>query len=427
MRIKLKRKLEQGGFSLVEVLIGVFLFVVVSLAVYRGFATVLMVVKNSATRTTAMLLANEQVEVVRNLAYKDVGDIQGIPAGVIPRFQTITRNGMVFNLTTSIRNVDDPFDGLATGTSLRDTAPADYKKISLQLGCVNCQNYSTTTVVTTIAPKNLEGTSTNGSLFVKAFDSVGQPVPQASVHIGNGSSINIDETTDNNGVFQLVGTPSGSLAYQVTVSKGGYSTARTYASHDPAVYNPLDPNLTVSSGQVTQKSLAIDRLGELHIRAVDNACNAVGNFAFRARGDKYIGTTSTSSKVYKYNQSLQTDAAGLKNLTSMEWDNYSFWGVDATRELAGVMPAMPSSLTAGAIQDITFVVASKIANSLLVAVKDRVTGLPVDGATINYKNTNLTTNRGSFSQTDWSGGAGQVIYTNQARFMDTDGNIDFSS
>jgi Tfp pilus assembly protein PilV len=415
------------GFSLLEVLIGVFLFALVSIAIYRGFVTVLMVVKDSEAKTTAMLLANEQIEIIRNLAYKDVGNVKGIPAGLIPRFQTVTRNGMIFNLTTSVRNIDDPFDGQLGSSTKNDTAPADYKQVEIQIGCSNCQNYSTTTIVTTVAPKNLESSSNNGSLFIKVFDSVGQAVPQANVHIDNGSTISIDETTDNDGIFQLVDTPPGNLIYHVTVSKNGYSTASTYPLYGSVVYNPLDPNLTVVSGQVTQKSLAIDRVGEMHFRTIDSSCNPVSDFSFHLRGDKYIGLTSSGSKVYKYDQSLKTDSYGLKNINNLEWDNYSLWGEDATRELAGIMPIAPISLAAGAVQDVSLIVTNKSTNSMLVAVKDKVSGLPVDGAIVNYQNISLTTNRGSFNQTDWSGGAGQSIYTNQTRFFDTDTNIDFST
>ena len=53
-----------------------------------------------------------------------------IELGVLEHTKNITRNGVVFNLVTTVRNIDDPYDGVVGG-SPNDTAPADYKLVEI--------------------------------------------------------------------------------------------------------------------------------------------------------------------------------------------------------------------------------------------------------------------------------------------------------
>ena len=78
------------------------------------------------------------------LPYASVGTVGGIPSGVIPQAQTAPPADMFFTLTTTVRNIDDPFDGTATGNPPPvDTAPADYKLVSIDATCPLCDNAST--------------------------------------------------------------------------------------------------------------------------------------------------------------------------------------------------------------------------------------------------------------------------------------------
>ena len=70
-----------------------------------------------------------------------------------------------FTLTTTVRNIDDPFDGTATGNPPPvDTAPADYKLVDIGATCPLCDNAFDETITTTVAPKNLESATADGSL-----------------------------------------------------------------------------------------------------------------------------------------------------------------------------------------------------------------------------------------------------------------------
>ena len=127
---------------------------------------------------TALLA--EKLELVRNLPYEDVGVTGGIPSGVLPYSTTTIRNGQTFTLITTVRNIDDPFDG-TLGGSPNDTAPADYKLVEISAICQNCSQQTPVILSTIVAPKQLEGASQNGALFIQVFDSNGYPVVGADL------------------------------------------------------------------------------------------------------------------------------------------------------------------------------------------------------------------------------------------------------
>ncbi len=427
--LKPKHRLKrQGGFTLVEVLIGAILFSVIAISGYNAFRGVLTVVSTSRINIVAMDLANERFEVIRNMPYSKVGIPGGIPNGVVNHVETFVRNGIPFVATTTIRNVDDPFDG-TLGGSPNDTSPADYRLVEIEIDCPSCASFNPIFVNTHVAPKNLETSSTNGALFVRVFDANGQPVSDADVHIVNSqatSTITIDDTTNTNGMLQIVDAPPGVNVYQITVSKSGYTTDRTYTPGAVGNPNPTKPHATVVVQQVTQISFVIDRVSSLRVVSQTKFCTAVPSVDFTLSGTKLIGTPN----VLKYSQNLVTDGSGLKNISNMEWDTYSVTLTDPAYDLVGMNPVYPLSIVPNNAAEVKFVVAPRDRSTLLVVVKDASAQLPISDATVElseggYDET-LITDRGFFRQTDWSGGGGQSTSTDATKYFDAS-NITSSS
>ncbi|MEK7552735.1 MAG: carboxypeptidase regulatory-like domain-containing protein, partial [Patescibacteria group bacterium] len=252
MRHKLFR--SSSGFTLVETMVGVFIFTLLAAGIYRGYLNILELARVARVKGLAVLVGNQQLEIIRNLPYESVGIVNGLPSGLVPRDQTVLAADVSFQITTTIRNVDDPFDGTIGGAP-NDLSPADQKLVEVLVACNSCRNLEPLAVTTTIAPQNLETASGNGALFIKVFDANGLPVTQADVRVENTQAnpvIIIDETTNNDGELQLVDVPPGNFAYAVTVSKSGYSSASTYPTDPEVNPNPLPPPATVAVGQVTQ-------------------------------------------------------------------------------------------------------------------------------------------------------------------------------
>jgi prepilin-type N-terminal cleavage/methylation domain-containing protein len=420
---------HNAGYTLPEVIVAVFIFAMISLGIYEGYATALNAVTFSRLKTEGTLIANEQVEFVRSLPYDDVGIVSGLPSGVIPFSREFFRGNATFTVESTVRNVDDPFDGVIGGTP-NDLSPADYKLVEFVVSCSACQNFPPLTFTTTAAPKNLENTAGNGALFVRVFDANGIPIQGANVLIENNSlstPITINEVTDVNGLLQLVDAPPGFETYEITASKSGFSEDRTYLAGDVGNPNPIKRHATVASGTVTQVSFAIDELSNLSFQTKTNICTSVSNINFDMQSSKLIGT---SPDVYKYSQSHVTNGSGVLSLSNIEWDTYTTTLTDAEFFLSGSIPFLPLSVNPAEDKEVLFVVKTKNPKGFLVSVKDGGTGLPLSDASVSLTSTStsfseeLITSKGYFIQTDWSGGDGQADFIDETRFFTSDGNVD---
>jgi prepilin-type N-terminal cleavage/methylation domain-containing protein len=182
---KYSKRNNKLGFTLIETLISIAIIVIVFGGIYSGFVGIQKILTFIRVKGIMTNLANEQFEVVRNLPYQNIGTVSGIPAGIIPQVQTVNRDGKDFSVETTIRSVDEPFDGIFNGTP-KDLSPADMKIIELNISCVSCnKSVSPISFTTKVSPKNLETASTNGALVVRVFDSSGLPVSGANVNIIN--------------------------------------------------------------------------------------------------------------------------------------------------------------------------------------------------------------------------------------------------
>ncbi len=400
-------KNNSRAFTLIETLVGIAVFVVISTAVYQAYVSLFSLISLNQYKIVALNLVNEQFEIVRNLSYANVGIPGSIPNGIVPQIQNITRSGVNFIVTTTIRNVDNPFDGTIGGTP-NDLSPADNKLVAVEVDCPTCKGFTPLTLTTTIAPKNLETASVNGALLVKVFDANGVPVSGANVSIRNyqaTTTIAIDDVTDSSGVLQIVDAPPGIEAYEISVSKTGYSSDRTYPNGAVGNPNPTKPHVTVIVQQLTQVSFSIDKVSTLTFNSVTSGCVAVPNIDFSLKGAKQIG-----ANLFKFNRNLSTDGSGVYSSTTMEWDYYSLTGTDSTHDVIGINPLNPISLNPNIVQSVLMIVTPKDPRTLLVTVKDSGTLLPLTDATVRlrkgatYDITKIT-GRGSINQTDWSAGA----------------------
>ena len=343
-------------------------FLLFAIGIYGGVSLVFKVVYSSRLRILETALMAEQLELVRNLPFDSVGIINGVPSGVLPYTTTTVRNGVTFVLITTVRNIDDPFDGTVTSTPA-DTAPADYKLVEISIICQSCFQQEPVVLSTRVSPRGLEGASQNG-----------------------------------------------------------YSSDYTVSS-TAAVPNPSKPPSNIVSQMLTEISFQIDRVGTLNLSTVNQSCVAVASVPFSAHGEKVLGA---SPLVYKYSDNITTNASGAYTFSNVEWDKYHFAVTGITYDIAGSIPMLPIDMTPGLTQNATMIMANKNGNSLLVQVKDAGTGLPLSDATVrlydspSYDETK-TTGVGYLRQTDWSGGSGQANYTNLTKYFDDSGTIDRNS
>lgn len=399
-----------------ETLVGVGVFAIIALSVAQAFSALLNSARASRTTASASALAGEQIEIIRNLPYSQVGIAGGIPSGVISGTREAVKDGVAFQVQTTIRSVDDPFDGTFGGQPA-DNAPADYKLVEVVASCSACRQGAPVVLTTTVAPKHLEGASANGALSIRVVDANGESVQGANVHIENSTlipSVAFDDVTDVNGALLILDVPPANQSYAISVTKSGYSTERTYDSQ--GMPNPVLPHATVSAQQTTQMTFRIDRVSNLLVESVTQTCAPVPSVAFSLEGEKLI---ATNPPVKKYFAQFSTNASGERAVSNLEWDQYALALQSGAYDARGLIPSSPLTLVPNSAQNQKIVVTPTLPKSALVNVMDAGTQLPLTGADVVLEkagfSATLTTGRGFLSQTDWSGGT-----------EENDGSIDIS-
>lgn len=418
---------KNKGYTLIEVIISISIFVGVSMAVYAGYVNVLKVVSVTKEREVATALANERFEIVRNMPYSSIGTYGGIPSGSISSSESVVRDGLSFSVNTTIRNYDDPYDGTLGGDP-NDLSPADAKIVEVEINCSSCKNFTPIVFSTRVSPKNLETSSTNGALVIKVFDSDGVALSGANVSIVNTAvspNVNINDVTGIDGTLTIVDAPPATEAYEITVTKSGYSTDRTYPVGDVDNPNPSKPHATVLVQQITQLSFSIDEISTVSVSTKSQTCSAIGYVDFNLYGSKLIGT---SPDVLKYEVDHTTDSSGLLTINNLEWDTYNMILNDASYDLIGTNPLLALGLVPGSTQPMDVIVAPKDPNRLLVVVTDQATSLPLEDVDVQLTKSGFdetkTTGRGYINQTDWSGGGGQEDFLVEDEYSSSDGNIE---
>lgn len=369
--------------SLVEVLISVTIFLLISLVVYSAFTGIVKLVSISKAQLSAWSLANQKIEVLRNLPYNNVGVVGGIPNGTIPQDENISLNEINYHVHTTVIYHDDPADGTSTSGGGTDTIPTDYKKIKVTVSW-NGKIPGQISSETTVAPKGVETSAGGGTLRIKVFDASGAPIDQANIQVKNtkvNPSINASYLTDSSGMVTLFGAPTSTEGYEITVTKSGYSTDKTYTTSQ--VTNPSKPPASVYENQLTEISFSIDLFSQFNISTKKITGLGTSTYAgatFILSGSKIIGTDSDGNSVLKFSQTYNSDASGLANIPNLEWDSYSFSPqAGSFLNIASTSPAQPADLLPNTTTSV--ILYFKAQNSLLLTVIDSSSSDPIFGAT----------------------------------------------
>lgn len=357
----------------IGVVIAIAIFLILSQAIVTLVFSAYDLVTFTQSRTTARYIAEEKIETIRNINFDDLGTVGGIPAGTLEPTTTVVQNGLNYTIQTRIDNIDDPYDG--TGAS--DTSPIDYKRIKITVnwgGEGTLSRANSISLVTDVSDQNNSDTD-GGTLDITVSDASGNPVSLAQVTIQAPSLIppvNTVLTTDSEGKLVLPGSLACSGCYQISVTKSGFSTDRTYSTSE--VTNPTNPHVSVIENQISLVNLSIDQLGSLTIRSTsdrESGFTPVGGQQFILRGEKIIGTDATGTLIYKYAQVVATDGSGNLSLNNLEWDAYHILiPTGVGWDITGTNPILPAIVSPGEDQTLTFSVTTGSTHRLLTVFRD---------------------------------------------------------
>ncbi len=406
------------GFTLIETLIAIGIFMIIATGIYFSYSGILEIFAASYLNLTAVSALDNELEIIRNMPYADVGIVNGVPVGVIPAEKNLNYANVPFVVKTTVRNVDDAFDGLQGGTP-NDTAPADYKLVEIEITCPSCPRFLNAKATTIAAPVGLETVTKKGTLLIKVFNASGQPVSGANVSVVNNNvspSININDLTDSAGILKLIDVATSSAGYAITVSKSGYSTDRTYPPGGASNPNPLKPNTTVLQQQTTEISFVIDRVSTLTLRTQDKFCSGVGNIDYQQTGQKLIGTNPNTPK---YSNTSLTNAAGDKIIPNLEFDAYNFSNLDSVYGVAGFTPLTPIVVNPNGSYNLTWLMETNNPSGIVVTARNQ-TGQLINDAKVTISRQSFSgeayTGQKLFTETNWSGGQ----YDSKSSNMETD-------
>ena len=427
--ISLRKKNNISGFSMIESLVSIAIFAILSAAIYQTSALLIKGIGIYRENTTISSLASQYMEIVHNLPYSAVGTLSGNPHGNLPdepNAPLININGVDYQIYYVVNYIDNPADGTALAGT--DFASNDYKQVKLYVR--NAGSGKTYSFLTNITPKGLENLESGGALYIKVFDAVGQPVPNATINILNTTivpNINLTRTTDSAGNWIEVGLPNSANSYHITTTKNGYSSDATYPITELNP-NPTKPDSTIADGQVTQLSFSIDKLSTLAFHTLNQICAPLSDISMEVQGEKLIGNPN----LLKFDHYYTSDSLGDISTGQIEWDNYVPALAGSNLMIYGSSPIQEVTVLPDTHQEYTLILGPKTTNRLLVIVKDAATKNPVENAEVHLENTNLgidlsrQTGGSVWSSNDWTGGAGQTDFTDPTKYFSDDTGVSTS-
>lgn len=250
---------DSKSFTLIEVLVTIFLFSVIFLGIFGGFWLGFKIVGLGERKITATQIAQGEIEKIRNLPYLEVGTIGAklpFASGTLEASTSTTLNKIQYTIERKIKFIYDPSDG-------DETCPLDYKRVEIKVsfsGVLNGSVYLTTDLSPKDKVEELKACTLQpaGVLSVQVFNAIGELVSNPKIDVFATTGELIDSVTPTSGRYDFLLTPG---EYKVLVSKDGYSKEETYGLSEiptPEKVNPL-----ILEGQITQISFSIDRVSSI--------------------------------------------------------------------------------------------------------------------------------------------------------------------
>jgi len=404
-----KSKIWNTGFSIPEVISAVFIFSMITVAVYGSFSGGIKSLGQSRHRVAATQLANEKMEIIRNLPYAQVGTVGGVPSGTLPQEETVWRSNQKFSVRTTIRYIDDPLDGVEPNDS--NNLSRDFREARVEVAWGSIQWGKGVILVSNFVPNGVENESGGGTLRFNVIDSSGAGVAGVDTHIVNNSTnpqVDIPIQTDSTGSILFAGMPAADQTYEFSVSKDGCESAETFPPYPATGYEPVDVHGSVIEGDLNSKAIVLDKLGSITFTSKNMNDQAVPNINFNLEGGRVLGhpVDDPTANIFAYDQDLETNAEGILELgDTMSPGAYTLTFAEPAYTLIGTeAPLLPFSLSPDQNLSLTLIVADNSVDSLVVRVLNNDTSERIDGASVRLANGT------DFDQSLTTGEAGQVYF-----------------
>ena len=387
------------GFTLVEGLVFLFLFALITAVFFQTFAYGTALIQQSKNRLGAVALANQKMEIVRSLDYDNIGTVSGIPNGDIAQDEDVQVNNSQYHVHTFIQYRDDPYDG-TLGGSPNDVIPNDYKRVRIEVSWGGGSESEKVALFSTFTPSGVEQATGGGILSINILNASGTGVPGATVQVVNNTvvpSVNVTASTDASGNLFLIGAPASVKKYHIIFSKSGYFGSSSYAPYPTTSFVPTDVDASVVNGVVNQSTFVMDREATMHLKTKDAFGSDLPNINYHIMGGRQLGTDfGTGTPVYDLNENAATDGSAEKDYADRSYGTYT-WTLDPSEtgyEFIRLSPDVPTgpndiSMLPNESKDVDMILADKTIPAALFTVSDNATGNPVIGASVHLTNAGL--------------------------------------
>ncbi len=277
---------RQAGVTLIETVFAIAIFGLVSTAIIGVITSATAADGFSRQKTIALQLAQQQIEYVRQLGYRGIC-IQGgnppCPAGTvgISPSQSKWVMGLRYNLSTTIKWVDDPVSG---GFSTQ----ANYKQIRVVITRATDEKVlSTITTYVSSATRETLGGINNAVVNVKAVDygkTDKPPLGGVTIRMTNSTTgYNASDTTDSTAGSADFGQVTFAAVAPTTLTTEYYDVTAELLN-----WETLKEDLPTSPGASTHFQLAPS---DTQTRTVNlyRPCSIYVHIKDEATGEDYVG------------------------------------------------------------------------------------------------------------------------------------------
>lgn len=408
-------KSKPKGFTLIDVLVGTALMLIVFLGVFAVYQLSLRVIAMSGAMVTATALANQKIEEIRNLTYREV---RYVPEGKILKTEASPDNK--YTITTTIIPISDCFDGPrdpdipeCVDVPLADSCVNDYKRVKVEVSW-SARVGGKMSLVTDVVPETLtqECEESKGILSVSVIDANYEQVVSPTIQIFySETGAFVDEQSPLDGEYDFSLYPEH---YKVKVTAFTYSQ-QTYGQGDEYCFDgqeitiaePEKEHPLVKVDDVVDVGFQMDKLSSIKVQTMGTEVEgypAIGGIPFTIWQSKSIGNDSDGDPIYKYLYQGTTDGETGEKLIPdlLEFDSYYFYYFSescADYDLVETQPFQPVDLLPD--ESIIVKLILEPENSFLVTVLDISTHDPIFGASVHLSNLDYDQRR----PTDGSGQA----------------------
>ena len=244
---------DEGGFTMVELVVGIFIFALVIGGVVAGMSSSLNLTRQNKNRSIAANLASQEMDTVRSTKFTD------LPLGSVTATQSV--DGVPYTIMRETQWVTP------NATSGPCQAPSGsalaYLSVTVSVTWNNMAGVPAPVSHTVVTPPVATYDTSRGHVSVMVRDAAGAPQEGVPVAL-SGPGVSATQTTTIDGCAFFAYEPSG--AYTVTLNRASYVD-------DQGVASPVQ-SATVAAGAIVSLQFQYDGAATLSLALLGNTGSA---------------------------------------------------------------------------------------------------------------------------------------------------------